>query len=429
VSIRNAFDPVAAVAIRAVQFVTRHKLILSVVGQVLLVVVGVTYLAFGALRINPFDRQITVRVDLAESGGLLPGQDVTVRGIPVGRVTAVDVTANGVMVTAMIDSKTRIPLADTAVRVSGLSPAGEQYLDFAPQHTDGPYLADGTVIDRSHTEVPVPLWRLLTNVDGVLAQADPEQIRSVIDELGVGEQGPEKLRDLFNGTQVLLNTLDGVLPQTMTLLRSSRPVFKIFDDSQHGMQVMSHNLAGTLSALGNKDEGVRTLLAKTPDLLKSVDQVIDNNSDTMVQLLGDLATVSQLSRVRVPALDRMFNDDRQPLLDGIRSLMHDGAIWAIADIYPRPLCDYPHQRDVPFIPNYPEPYLYTYCQNQDPNLLVRGARNAPRPPGDDTATPPEGLDPLRRSDPTPITDHTIKTPYGGPILPPESQPQRQGGQW
>lgn len=428
-SLRTVLNPLAAVAIRSVQFVTSRKLVLSVAAQLLLVVIGVAYLAFGALRVNPFDRQITVKVDLAESGGLLPGQDVTVRGIPVGRVTAVEVAGNGVVATATIDRGAHIPLANTVVRVSALSPAGEQYLDFTPQGTEGPFLSDGVVIDRGQTEIPVPLWRLLTDVDGVLAQADPRQIEAVIDELGVSAEGPEKLRALFNGSAVLLNTLDGVLPQTMTLLRSSRTVFKIVDDSSGGLTAMSQNLAGTLGGIGEKDQGIRTLLAKTPELLTTVDSVIADNSPTMVQLLGDLTTVAQLSQVRVPALDRMFNDDRQPLLDGIRSLMHDGAIWAIADIYPRPVCDYPHRRDVPFIPNHPEPYLYTYCENQDPNLLVRGARNAPRPPGDDTATPPPGLDPLRRADPTPITDHTIELPYGGPVLPPESQPQRQGGQW
>ncbi len=189
------------------------------------------------------------------------------------------------------------------------------------------------------------------------------------------------------------------------------------------------NLDATLQGIGAKDGGIRTLLDRTPEVLTTLDEVIADNSPTMVQLLGDLSTVAELSYVRVPALDQMFNDERPPLLDGIRSLMHDGAIWAIADIYPRPLCDYPHPRDVPFIPNYPEPYLYTYCQNDDPNLLVRGARNAPRPPGDDTAAPPEGLETLRRADPTPITDHTIHTPYGGPSLPPESQPIRQGGRY
>lgn len=428
-SIRSVLNPLSAFAIRAVETATSRRLLLSVVGQCLLVVIGASYLAFGSLRINPFDSQITVGVDLAESGGLLAGQDVTVRGIPVGRVQSVEVTGDGVLATAVIDGDARIPLQDTTVRVSGLSPAGEQYLDFAPQHTSGPFLADDTVIDRDHTETPIPLWRLLTNVDGVLAQADPAQISSVIDELGVSDQGPEKLRDLFNGAQLLLNTLDGVLPQTTTLLRSSRSVFRLLDESSAGLQATSDNLAVTLGGIGAKDAGIRTLLDRTPHLLQTVDTVIADNSPTMVQLLGDLTTVSQLSYVRVPALDRMFSEDRQPLLNGIRSLMHDGAIWAIADIYPRPVCDYPHPRDVPFIPNYPEPYLYTYCQNPDPNLLVRGARNAPRPAGDDTALPPPGLDPLRRADPTPITEHTIELPYGGPQLPPESEPILQGGQW
>ncbi|BBZ00587.1 putative Mce family protein [Mycolicibacterium chitae] len=428
-NLSGLFEPVAAAAIRAVRFASSRRLLLSIVGQLTLVAVGVAYLAFGALRVNPFDTQMAVQVQLDESGGLLASQDVTLRGIPVGRVQSVEVTGDGVLATALIDGDVRIPLADTAVRVSALSPAGEQYLDFSPRGSDGPFIEDGTIIGRDRTETPVPLWRLLTNVDGVLAQADPAQISAVIDELGVSEQGPEKLRDLFNGAQMLLSTLDGVLPQTMTLLRSSRTVFRILDESSAGLHAMAANLGGTLQGIGAKDAGIRQLLDQTPQVLTTVDKVIADNSPTMVQLLGDLTTVAELSYVRVPALDRMFNDERPPLLDGIRSLMHDGAIWAIADIYPRPLCDYPHPRDVPFIPNYPEPYLYTYCQNDDPNLLVRGARNAPRPPGDDTAVPPEGLDTLRRADPTPITDHTIRTPYGGPVLPPESQPIRQGGRY
>ncbi|MCX2714887.1 hypothetical protein [Mycolicibacterium sp. J2] len=249
----------------------------------------------------------------------------------------------------------------------------------------------------------------------------------MIDELRVSEKGPDKLRDLFNGAQLLFNTLDGVLPQTMTLLRSSRTVFTILDESAAGIHATSQNLTMTLGGISAKDNGIRHLLDQSPHLLATVDSVIADNSPTMVQLLGNLTTVAQLSYIRVPALGQLFNDQRQPLLDGIRSAIHDGVMWTIADIYPRPICDYPHQRDVPFIPNYPEPYLYTYCQNDDPNLLIRGARNAPRPPGDDTASPAPRLDPLRRADPTPITDHTIQLPYGGPVLPPESEPIRQGG--
>ncbi|MEZ0362384.1 MlaD family protein [Mycobacterium sp. pUA109] len=425
----NVVEPVAAVAVRAVRFGVARRLLISGVAQIALVVVGASYLLFGALRDNPLADQMTVTVQLSESGGLLAHQDVTLRGVPIGRVSSVDFTAEGVRATARIDAHARIPRDGTIVRVSGLSPAGEQYLNFEPTDAAGPLLTDGAVIGQQQTTIPTPIWRLLSNIDGVLAQTDPVKLQAVIDELGVSEQGPQKLRDLLTGGQLLISTLDGVLPQTMTLLRSSRPVFGILDDSSSGIRTMADNLGTTLAGVGAKDAGLRRMLDDTPTTLATVDQLIADNSPAMVQLLGNLTTVAQLSYVRVPALKQLFRDDRPPLLDGVTSLMHGGAIWAIADIYPRYVCDYPHPRDVPFIPNYPEPYLYSYCQNDDPGVLIRGARNAPRPPGDDTATPPPGSDPLRRTDPTPVGPHTIPLPYGGPAMPPESEPQRQGIPW
>lgn len=71
----------------------------------------------------------------------------------------------------------------------------------------------------------------------------------------------------------------------------------------------------------------------------------------------------------------------------------------------------------PFLPNNPERYRYAYCANPDPSVLVRGARNAPRPPGDDTAGPPPSYDPLAQTDPTPQVASSIPTPFGGPATP------------
>lgn len=408
---------------------TRYRLVISGLAQIMLVVVGVTYLFFGALRDNPFADQMRVTVELDESGGLLAGQDVTMRGVPIGRVESVDFTGAGVLAVARISARTQIPRDGTAVRVSGLSPAGEQYLNFEPTDVAGPFLADGAVIGKEDATTPIPIWRLLGNIDGLLAQTDPARLRSVIDEMGVSDEGPQKLRDLLTGGRVLISTLDGVLPETMTLLRASRPVFQILDDSSAGMRNLAGNFETVLSGVTAKDAGVRRMLEQTPQTLATVDALIADNSPTMVQLLGNLTTVAQLSYVRIPALNQLFSDDRPPLLDSVGKIMHDGSAWAIASIYPRYVCDYPHPRDVPFIPNYPEPFLHTYCLNDDPGVLVRGARNAPRPPGDDTANPPPDWDPLRRTDPTPIGPHTIPLPYGGPEMPPGSEPQREGKPW
>ncbi|MEU8900283.1 MlaD family protein [Nocardia sp. NPDC048505] len=402
-----------------------RKVLLSVVAQFALVAIGASYLIFGALRTDPFAEQMRIRVLLTESGGLLANQDVTLRGVPIGRVRAVELREHGVQAVIEIDAAARIP-ADTLVRVSALSPAGEQYLDFQPTGADGPLLTDGSVIDQDRTTTPIPLWRVLGNADGVLAQAKPEHLRALVDELGVGPQGPERLRTLLSSMRLLFTTLDGVLPQTTALLRASRPVLGLVSAHAAGLRTATADLTGVLSGLGAKDAGLRTLLDTAPQVLGDVDLLVAENSPTMVQLLGNLATVAQLSAVRVPALEQLFRDDRGSLLEAVRSIMHGGGVWAVASLYFRRFCDYPHPRDVPFDPSYPEPFVNTYCLNDDPALLVRGARNAPRPPGDDTAHPPAGFDPLERTDPTPIGPFTIPLPYGGPAMPPESRPQRQG---
>lgn len=421
----NPLEWPARVLVRAARLVVSHRLLVSTLAQIILVAVGAAYLIFGALRSDPFAAQLRIRVELAESGGLLANQDVTLRGVSIGRVQSVRLREHGAEAVVLIDARARIP-RDTLVRVSALSPAGEQYLDFQPTGGDGALLTDGSVIDQRRTTTPIPLWQVLGNADGVLAQANPDQLRSIVDELGVSAQGPEKLRELLSGMQLMFSTLDGVLPQTTALLRASRPVFQLVTDKADGLRTATGALADTLAGVGAKDQGLRTLIETTPEVLANMDRIIADNSPTMVQLLGNLTTVAQLSFIRVPALAQLFRDDRGSLLEAVQSIMHDGGVWAVASLYFRHFCDYPHPRDVPFDPSYPEPFVNTYCTSDDPALLVRGARNAPRPPGDDTAGPPPGWDPNQRTDPTPPGPHTIPLPYGGPAMPPDSEPRRHG---
>jgi len=165
------------------------------------------------------------------------------------------------------------------------------------------------------------------------------------------------------------------------------------------------------------DGGYRRLVGQTPGVLSAADNLFTDNSDTMVGLLANLVTVAQLSYVRVPALKALFPDYRGSALEAFISTMHDGGLWATADLYPRYTCDYGVPRHPPSAADYPEPFLNTYCRDDDPAVLIRGAKNAPRPPGDDTAGPPPGANLGATADPTPRGRYTIPTPYGGPRLP------------
>jgi virulence factor Mce-like protein len=288
-----------------------HRLLLSVGALALTFILGLTYLVFGVFQVNPTEKAMTVRVNLALSGGLLPNQDVTLRGVPIGRVKAVELSDDGVVAVASIDADTRIPAAGE-VRVAGLSPAGEQYLDFRPTTDAGPYLADGSEIEADQTSTPVPMANLLGDLDGMLAQIDPKKVETITRELGVGPEGPEKLESIITGGTFLISTLDSVLPQTVSMLNSSKVVLGTLSEMSPGLQRTSQNLSGTLDGVAAMDGGFRTFIDQTPATLSAMDTLIADNSPTMVQqphhgCADDLSESACPAGVLLPAIPRRID--------------------------------------------------------------------------------------------------------------------------
>lgn len=407
---------VADFIVAVVRYGYRRKAWLSAAALVGVFIIASGYLLIGALRVSPLAASYHVTVQLPESAGLLPNQAVTLRGVSVGRVERLDITTAGVDAIVNIDSTAQIP-ASSAVRVSGLSPAGEQYIDFSADTDVGPYLENGSIIAMGRATVPVSLAELLANADGALGQVSTDKLELIRRELSMSEAGPGKLADIIDGGTFLLSTLDSVLPETASLLRTSRVVLTLAADKSPGISVASDNLAATFEGIDRMRGGYARLTEQVPGALNSVDNLFADNSDTMVQLLGSLTTTSQLLYLRTPALNALFPTYRTSVLDAIGSVMHDNGLWATGDIYPRYACDYGTPRRPPSAADYPEPFMYTYCRDQHPGVLIRGAKNAPRPAGDDTAGPPPGADLGRMTDPAPQGRYSIPTPYGGPTLP------------
>ncbi|OHU78210.1 MlaD family protein [Mycobacteroides chelonae] len=394
----------------------RRKAALSSLALAATLVLAVAYLLVGALRVNPFASTYRVMVQLPESGGLLPNQDVALRGVKIGTVQSLEITQQGVNVTAQIQSRYRIPTA-AKVRVTGLSAAGEQYLNFeGGPGQQGPFLKDGAVISEG-AQVPVTLAKLLADADGLLAQVDPKKLELIKKELSLSKEGPRKLTEIIDGGTFLLSTLDSVLPETTSLLKTSRVVLTLAADKNSGIQATANELGRTLRGVDKMQNGYRTLLEQTPKALSGVDNLFADNSDTMVTLLGNLATTSKLLYLRVPAINALFPNNRGSVLDSYADVMRENGIWVTADLYPRYACDYGTPRLQASSAAFTEPFLYTYCGDEDPAVLIRGAKNAPRPAGDDAAGAPSGADLGRTTNPTPQGRFTVPTPYGGPTLP------------
>jgi len=394
----------------------RQKAWLSTAALVLALVIGVSYLMLGALRWNPLESVYRVTLELPASGGLLTNQDVTLRGVPIGKVEKLSVVPAGVTALVRLDSDVQISQS-TRARVTGLSAAGEQYIDLDGGDGRGPFLTDGSTFKQGRTTVPVTLAQLLAHSDGMLQQIDTEKLDLIKKELSLSQAGPQKLADVVQGGTFLLSTLDSVLPETTKLLNTSRISLQLVADKNKGLKVASTNLSEVFGGVNKMTGGFQRLTEQGPKTLAATDNLFADNSETMVQLLGNLVTTSQLLYLRVPAINALFPNYRDSVLDALSSVMHDNGIWVNGDLYPRYACDYGTPRRPPSSADYPEPFMYTYCRDDDPAVLIRGAKNAPRPAGDDTAGPPPGADLGRQTDPTPKGRYSVPTPYGGPVLP------------
>ena len=408
--------PIADGIVGAVKYGHRKRAWLSALALLVTLLVGMSYLLLGALRWNPLRSVYRVTMELPASGGLLVNQDVTLRGVQIGKVEQLSITPDGVNAEVRLNSSAKLSTTSKA-RVAGLSAAGEQYIDFDGGNGEAPFLSNGSTFPMGRTEIPVTMAELLGHSDGMLKQVDTEKLEIIKEELGTSKDGPQKLTDIVEGGTFLLSTLDGVLPQTTQLLNTSRITLQLVSDKNEGMKVATANLTEVFGGVNRMTGGFRTLTNEAPKALAATDTLFSDNSDTMVQLLGDLTTVTELMYLRVPALNALFPSYRGSVMDSLSSIVHDDGFWVTADIYPRYTCDYGTPRMPPSSAEFPEPFMYNYCRDTDPAVLIRGAKNAPRPAGDDTYGPPPGADLGKRTDPSPEGRYSIPTPYGGPTLP------------
>jgi phospholipid/cholesterol/gamma-HCH transport system substrate-binding protein len=367
-----------------------HRVLLSNLGLLVVLVVGVVYVLLGVVGIDPRNDRKLVTINLTQSGGLLDRSEVTFRGVPVGKIKDIRLRPGGVSVDVLVDENAKIP-ADTDVVVAGLSAAGEQYLDFRPRTDSGPFLADGAVIEEQRTTLPTPFAELMVHLNQFSSQIDPKKLDVVITELAkaFSGAGPD-LKKILDGGDYLLAGLEGVLPETVSLLDNGKILLNTASDLQGQLGRLA--TAGTTlgDTLRAADPSIRALLDQAPGALDLVDGLIKENKPTMAALLGDLSTVSEVVSLRLPGLGSLLPD----MADGSRALtgvVQNGALVALVDIYPRLACDYGVPRRPPTEGGSPPPPLYNYCKQSGPTLQQRGSANAPRPSGDDTAGPPRGV--------------------------------------
>lgn len=362
---------------------------ISNIALVLVLIVGIAYVLFAVVRIDPTKKFNTVNVNLERTGGLLERADVTYLGVPIGRVDSIDLRDDGVRARLSLDSDFKVP-ADSEAVVAGLSAVGEQRIDLRPRGSGGPYLADGSVIDQKKTSTPKPFAELLAHVGSISDQLDPKQLGIIVGELAKATDGSaDDVRRMLAGGRFLLTGLEDVLPETTRLLENGHTTLTTISDLSDELERFGKAGKTVGAALKGSDADIRKLLDSSPGALKLIRDVVIETGPTLGALTGDMNRVTKLIVDRLPAWSA-YLPELTRLGNGLPLVIHDGALLGLADVYPRDMCEYDTPRRSPTIGGSPQARLDAYCETYGPTLQQRGSYYAPRPAGDDTAGPGTG---------------------------------------
>ena len=125
--------------------------------------------------------RLTVKLELPNTGGLYRFANVTLRGVQIGKVTAVDFTRGGAEATLSLDNSPQIP-ADLRAEVRSVSAVGERCVDLMPRASSPPYLHDGSVIPATAATLPQPAGPLLDQVNALVTSIPKEKVAALLDE-------------------------------------------------------------------------------------------------------------------------------------------------------------------------------------------------------------------------------------------------------
>ncbi|HZX02698.1 MlaD family protein [Kribbella sp.] len=285
---------------RAVRIQLMVFLLITVVGVAF---VGARYAQVDQLVVN---KNYTVSASFAESGGIFSGAEVTYRGQPVGRVGELKLLPDGVDVNLEIEKKFKIP-NDLLAVVADRSAIGEQYVDLQPRRDGAPYLQDNSRIARQDTAIPIDTTELLLNLDQLVTSVNKGSLKTTVRELGAALKGKgTDLQKIIDSSGKLIDNADANVLQTIKLINDGDTVLATQVASGDAIKTWAKNLALLSDTLVSSDTNLRTVIDQGSLASTQITGLIRDNSADVAVLLGNLLTVSQLTAVRLDAVEQLM---------------------------------------------------------------------------------------------------------------------------
>lgn len=286
--------------------ITRRTRIQLVIFAII-TLVGVSFVGarYAQLDRLVLDRSYEVTAHYTESGGIFAGAEVTYRGVGIGKVKELVLTAEGVDVVLEIENEWDEIPADSLALVGNRSAVGEQYVELQPQVDDAPYLEDGSELTKVAT--PIATEKLLGDLAETVGSVNRDDLRTTVSELGAAFAGTgEDLQRIIDTGNDFIELANENFDLTTALIREGNTVLKGQVASESSLRTFASDLSDFSAALAGADDDLRRVIDSGSFTADQLRTFLEQNEVDLSSLLRNLVTTGEIVVAHLPGVKQLL---------------------------------------------------------------------------------------------------------------------------
>ncbi|MFS8103668.1 MCE family protein [Lentzea alba] len=239
--------------------------------------------------------------DFSEAAGLVPGNEVRVAGVKVGKVTKVKLNGDRVRVTFKVKDAWVGDRTTAMIRIKTL--LGQKFLSLDPQGSAP--LSPGDPIPKERTLAPYDVNEAFNGLATTVGQIDTKQLADSFTVLSdTFANSPEHVRGALDGLSALSKTISSRDEQLAKLLDNTRQLTKTLADRNAEFEKLLSDGNLLLGELRKRRESISALLTGTRDLARELSGLVNDNQNQLKPALEQLGRVTTILQRNQDNLDR-----------------------------------------------------------------------------------------------------------------------------
>ena len=271
-----------------ISFRERNPIIIGI-ASILGITIGLLF-SFYLNKLPFIARKYELRAEFADAAGLTSENEVRVAGIKVGKIKAVELLKDRVLVTMEVQQDVDIPRAAEA-EISLKTILGTKFVSIDARGK-APFFKDGETIPLDQTSIPFEIYQASNAGTALLQEIDAQQLNEGFKALAALTSDPNRnlARTLEGSAEIgaVLATHRGDLE---ALLVRGDELLATLDASSPDIQRLLSNGDKVLELLARRRATVQALLTNTNRLLSSFGGLLRENRREIDSILIDLHAV------------------------------------------------------------------------------------------------------------------------------------------